>query len=86
MANLPHVLMTSDEEWDPSPYTTICTMKEQLISLPLHQKGTCKDTYDQEGNLDFNVITVPQVIAQIKITIGITWEKLSHVRKVSTSV
>lgn len=58
MANLPHILMTSDEERDPSPYTTSCTMKEQLVSLPLHQKGTRKDTYDQEGNLVFNVTTV----------------------------
>ena len=58
MANLPQVLMTSDEEWDPSPYTTSCTMKEQLASLPLHQKGTREDTYDQEGNLIFNVETV----------------------------
>ena len=58
MANLLHVLMTLDEEYDPSVYTTTCTMKEQLSSLPLLPKGTREDTYDQEGNLVFDVTMV----------------------------
>ena len=54
MANLPQVLTMSDEEWDPSVYTTFATMKEHLDALPILPKRTQGDTYNYEGNLVFN--------------------------------
>ena len=55
MITLPQVIMTLDEEWDPTIYTTTVLMDEQLQSLLLIPKGTCDDDYENEGNLVLNV-------------------------------
>ena len=51
MVTLPQVIITSDEEGDPSIYTTNATMDEQINALPLISKGTHDDDYDEEGKL-----------------------------------
>ena len=47
MVTLPQIIMTSDEEWDPSIYTTNARMDEQINALSLIPKGTCDDDYNE---------------------------------------
>lgn len=54
MATLPQVFITMNEEWDLFIYITTANNEEQLAALFHLPKGTCEDTYDQEGNLVLN--------------------------------
>ena len=51
IANLPQILMMSDEEWDPSIYYNPETFDNQLCLLPSLLHNICYDMYDEEGNL-----------------------------------
>ena len=71
---LPQVIMTSDQEWDPSIYDTTCTIDELLQSFPIPKSN---DIYDDKGNIVVNISTTDNLIDNTDEEFDMLTDKIS---------